>query len=59
MSEVESSISIGDVLTVKNGSTHEVTGFVKKGERIYPTIKTDHGNANFSQIKEIISVSKG
>lgn len=58
MSEVESSISIGDILTVKNGTTHEVTGFVKKGERIYPTIKTDHGNSNFTFIKEIVSVNK-
>ncbi|WP_269430040.1 hypothetical protein [Rahnella aquatilis] len=31
MSEVASSISVGDSFTVKNGTTHEVTGFVKKG----------------------------
>ncbi|GAB2935669.1 hypothetical protein [Hafnia psychrotolerans] len=59
MSEVESSISVGDTLTVKSGSTHVVTGFVKKGERVYPTVKTDHGDSNFSQIKDIVSVSKG
>ncbi|AVF37654.1 MULTISPECIES: hypothetical protein [Rahnella] len=58
MSEIESSMSIGDSFTVKNGSTHEVTGFVKKGERIYPTIKTDHGDSNFTFIKEIVSVNK-
>ncbi|MDH2894735.1 MULTISPECIES: hypothetical protein [Rahnella] len=58
MSEVASSISVGDSFTVKNGSTHEVTGFVKKGERIYPMIKTDHGDSSFTFIKEIVSVNK-
>ena len=58
MSEVATTNSVGDSFTVKNGSTHEVTGFVKKGERIYPTIKTDHGDTNFTFIKEIVSVNK-
>jgi hypothetical protein len=58
MSEIESSINIGNIITVKKGDVYEVTGFVKKGERIYPTVKSDHGVSNFTFIKDIISVNK-